>query len=338
MVHKRWVIILIVLIVLSNACSIFLCIKNKEKVVAKYEEEQAKLVATINAYGSEVTVYTVKSSVQPGEEITDENVVPMTSYSSVVTDQMVTDMNSIRGKEFKIAISNGTPITKNMVMVEPVRADTRDKDIILDSWPVGLVSGDYIDIKLTMPYGDDYVVVPHKRVYEVNDNTLKLHLNAVEWADYVGAFVDYSLNQKYGATLYADKYVEPGLQEAAVAYYAVPNNIAALLQKNPNIVDKESLGATSEWRSSIEELLAIFRDSEDTVDTDGATLAEKRAEYNEAVNSDMQTEREAQAEEEIEEETYESSTDDTWEDANQSAVAGADNLDAAFDEAESEVY
>ena len=32
--------------------------------------------------------------------------------------------------------------------------------------------------------------------------------------------------------LYATRYVEPGLQQDAIAYYAVPDNIAALLQKN----------------------------------------------------------------------------------------------------------
>lgn len=294
MVSKRWVWILIALIVLTNAISLTVCITNKNNVVAKYEEEQAKLLATISAYGSEVTVYTVKTAVQPGEEITRDNIVPMTQCSSMVTDQMVQNVNDIIGKEFKIAVANGTPLTYNMVMAESVRADTRDKDIILDNWPVGLVAGDYIDIKIMMPYGDDYVVISHKRVYEVNESTLKLHLTVDEWESYVGAFVDYSLNAAYGCTIYADKYVEPGLQEAAITYYAVPTNIAALLQKNPNVTDKEAVATTNEWRSSIEEMLSIFRDEEDTVDTDGATLAEKRAQYTESVMADMNSRRENQ--------------------------------------------
>lgn len=335
MVNKRWVVILAILLVLCTGLSIFIGMKSKAKVVAKYEDEQAKLLATINAYGKEVTVYTVKSSVIAGEEITRDNVVTMTQYSSSVTDQMVTNIDEILGKEFKIALSNGTPITYNMVMEEPIQADTRDHDITVDSWPVGLVAGDYIDIKITMPYGDDYVVVPHKRVQEVNENTLKLHLTTDEWSRYVGAFVDYSLNEAYGATIYADKYVEPGLQVAAVAYYAVPNNIAALLQKNPNVVDKEAVGATNEWRSSIEELLTIFRDTEDTVDTDGATLAEKRAEYNQAVMADVNTERDeaadAEANAEEEEEEY------IWTDTNTTATSAADDIDAALDEAEDSI-
>lgn len=333
MVNKRWVILLVVLLILCTGLSIFLGIKSKQKVVAKYEEEQSKLLATINAYGSEVTVYTVKSSVQAGEEITRDNVVAMTQYSSSVTDQMVRSLDDILGKEFKIALSNGTPITYNMVMEESIQADTREHDIILDSWPVGLIAGDYIDLKITMPYGDDYIVVPHKRVYQVNENTLKLYMTTDEWAAYVGAFVDYSLNQAYGATIYADKYVEPGIQVAAVSYYAVPTNIAALLQKNPNVVDKEAVGATNEWRSSIEELLTIFRDTEDTVDTDGATLADKRAEYNQAVKTDMNTARENA--EEAEGDNTDSDEEFTWTDANASAVGAADNLDAAISEGES---
>lgn len=325
MVRKVWVIVLAVLLVVTNALNFFIGMKGREKVVAAYEAEQAKLLATIQAYGNEVTVYTVKSTAQPGETISRDNVVPMTTVSSAVTDQMVQNLNDIVGKEFKIALANGTPITYNMVMAESVRADTRDKDITLDSWPVGLVAGDYIDLKITMPYGDDYIIVSHKRVYEVNDNTLKLHLTADEWNRYLGAFVDYSLNTKYGATIYADKYVEPGIQTAAVPFYAVPTNIAALLQKNPNIVDKEEIGSTNEWRASIEELLSIFRDSEDTVDTDGATLAEKRAQYNEAVRADRDTRREEEAGTGSSSYTEGYTEDDVWEDMN--AVSATDTLD-----------
>lgn len=292
MVHKKWIIILCILLVVSNGLVIFGFMHHNKKVVAAYEEERAKLVATINAFGSEVTVYTVKSSVQPGEEITNDNIVTMTQCSSMVSDQMVRNPSEILGKEFKIGLVNGTPITYNMVMEEPVRADTRDVDIVLDNWTVGLVEGDYIDVKITMPYGDDYIVIPHKRVYEVNENTLKLHLTADEWNMYVGAYVDYALNKAYGAVIYAAKYVEPGLQESAIAYYAVPTNIAALLQKNPNITNKEAVASTNQWRSSIEEMLSIFRDEEDTVDSDGAKLQEMREAYNDAVRTDVETQRE----------------------------------------------
>ena len=201
-------------------------------------------------------------------------------------------------------------------MFEEVDDTLRDRDIVLDRITVGIAVGDYVDIRMTMPYGDDYVVIPHKRVYGINEGTIKLYLTELEWNTYLGAEVDYYLNKEYGCTIYADKYVEPGLQQDAVAYYAVPTNIAALLQKNPNIVDKEAAGSLNEWRESIEQLLVIFRDEEDTVDSDGTKLSTGRSEFNEAVNSDRMTLSEAEAEafEDVTAEESEEIGDDYWDD------------------------
>ena len=328
--QKRWIIVAIALIIITNVLQGVFWFKNKAKTISKYEQEQAALVMQLEAYGSDTVCYTVKTSVKPGDQITMDNIETITYPSSYVTAQMVTNASDIYGKLFKVALVHGTPITYNMTMEDDIRADTRDYDIMLDSWPGGLEPGDYIDINITMPYGDRYIVVPYKRVYEVNENTLKVYLTAAELDTYIGACVDEALNEKYGATIFATRYVMPGLQDEAVAYYAVPTNIAALIQKNPNIIDKEELAKANQWRSSIEELLTIFRDSEDTVDTDGATLAEKRAQYNDAVMSDVNARREADAE------NGDSSVPDgedefSWEDTSQADVANKleDTVNAA---------
>lgn len=314
MSNKVVIIVLCLVLVLSNAGQAFFWFNNKKNTVAKYEEEQTKLLMQLQAYGSDVTCYTVKTTVKPGDKITPDNVEAITYPSSYVTDQMVTDPSEIYGKLFKITLAHGTPITKNMTMVDEIRADTRDYDIIVDTWPVGLEPGDYIDINIQMPYGDRYIVVPYKRVYEVNENTLKVYLTAAELDTYIGAYIDHALNEQYGSQIFATRYVEPGLQDEAVAYYAVPSNIATLMQKNPNIVDKEELSKANQWRSSIEELLAIFRDYDDTVDSDGATLAAMRARYMESVKSDVDAER-SDREKNGDSSTSDSySDDDIWDD------------------------
>lgn len=263
-----------------------------------YTAEIAELNATIASYGEPVEVYTVTAAVKAGDVIEAENIETMKMYSSLLTDQYVTNPKDITDRYYKVAVNPGTPIMKNMVMDEELDDSMRDRDIILDRMTVGLEEGDYIDIRMTMPYGDDYVVLSHKRVYALNDGTIKLHLNELEWNTYQGALIDYFLNKEYGCTLYADKYIEPGLQQDAVKFYAVPTNIAALLQKNPNIINKDEASSLNEWRNSIEELLVIFRDEEDTVDADGSRLATGRQTMNEAVNTDRQTSAEEKAEQE----------------------------------------
>lgn len=285
------------------------------EVAEKYTQEIANLERELAGYGTEVTVYTVNTAVKAGDEITQDNIETMKMYSSLLTEQFVTNPDDIMGRYFKIAVNPGTPILYNMAMDEELEDSARDRDIALDRLTVGLEVGDYIDIRMTMPYGDDYVVLPHKRIYAINDNTIKLHLNEYEWNVYQGALIDYFLNAEYGCTIYGDKYIEPGIQNDAVAFYAVPTNIAALLQKNPNIIDKQEAASLNEWRKSIEELLVIFRDNDDTVDADASRLNAGRSKLTEGVESDRRTvqeEREEEAAEEAEAAESGGVDDDFW--------------------------
>lgn len=309
-------IVATVILVILNIFQFFFWRNLNVQTAAKYTAEIATLEQKLASFGSEVTVYTVAGAVKAGDVVEDENIATMTMYSSLLTDQFVTDSSEITDRYFKIAVNPGTPITYNMVMDEELDDTARDRDIILDHHTVGLQPGDYIDIRMTMPYGDDYIVISHKRVQEINENTIKLYLTELEWNTYLGAMVDWALNAEYGCTLYADRYVEPGLQTAAVNFYAVPTNIAALLQKNPNIVNKEEAANLNEWRRSIEELLVIFRDEDDTVDADGSRFQDFRGNFNSAIGDDATTRKEEDAEKAQQEQTNgtdDEITDDYWE-------------------------
>ena len=312
-------IVVVIFLVALNIFTFMYWKKVNTRTAEQYTSQIANMEATIAGYGNEVTCYTVKSSVKAGDEITEDNIEPLTMYSSLVNDQYVTDISEIVGQFFKIAVNPGTPIFYNSIMSENIDDTVRDRDICLDRLTVGLEVGDYIDVRITMPYGDDYVILSHKRVYGINENSVKLYLTELEWNRYVGALVDYLLNAEYGCAIYGDKYVEPGIQQAAVEFYAVPSNIAALLQKNPNIVDKEEASSLNEWRSSLEELLVIFRDEEDTVDSDGSKLSAGRSTYNTNIETDRKALAEAKAEAEAEaaeqqQNDEEAVGDDYWDD------------------------
>lgn len=267
----------------------------------KYTAELASLQATLDSIGDRVEVYTVNSSKKAGDEILQDDIEVMWTYSTLITDQFVTNPDDIVGRYFKVSVNPGTTILKNMVMDDELIDSMRERDITLNRLTVGLEVGDYIDIRMTMPYGDDYVVLSHKRIYEIHDSTIKLHLTELEWNVYLGALIDYYLNADYGCVIYGDKYVEPGLQEEAVAFYAVPDNIAALLQKNPNIVDKAEAASLNEWRQSIDEILVLFRDEDDTIDSDASKLFSGREAYNGNVNADYEAVKADREQKEIEE-------------------------------------
>lgn len=313
---RRVNIVLVVLTVLFGVLNVIqfvvwrnINVQTSEKYTAQVMELQQK----ISSYGSDVQCVTVISSVKPGDIVTEDVLDYVTIPSSVVTDQFVTDTAAVVGRVFKIGVNAGTPLMANMTMEEVLDDDMRDRDITLDRVTVGLRVGDYIDIRITMPYGDEYIVIPHKRVYAINENTIKLYLSEYEWALYQGAMIDYYLNESYGCTIYADRYIEPGLQNAAIAYYAPPSNIAAMIAKNPNILDdvrELALKNSTSWRNAIDELFVIFRDEEDTVDADAAKFAAGRQEFNQAVEDD----RKSLAEDEDDANTSDSSEDSTGDD------------------------
>lgn len=287
----------LVIFVILNVVQFLFWRQQNIKTSEKYTQEIASLENTIARFGSEVTVYTVNRPVKAGDEIKEEDLETMITYSSFLTEQYVLDPSLITGRYFKIAVNPGTAIFKNMVMDEELEDSMRVYDIMLDRLPVGTEVGDYIDVRITMPYGDDYIVLPHKRVYDINENSIQVYFTELEWNTYQGALIDYFLNQEYGCTIYASKYVEPGLQQEAINFYAVPTNIAALIQKNPNIINKNDAANLNAWRESIEQLLVIFRDDEDTVDADGGRLATQRQERNESIEEDRKAKAEADAEE-----------------------------------------
>lgn len=283
---QKILIAVLVVLFLLNVAQLLIWTNVRKSEKAKLTAEIASLQASLDAYGSDITCWTVASSVKAGDKITEESLEPLSMPSAYVSSVYITDMDELIGNQYRIALSNGTPLTYDMITADDITDDMREHDIVIDRWPVGLAVGDYIDIRIIFPYGDDYIVIPHKKITAINGETLKVYLSEEELHTYNGALIDKWLNEEYGASIYADKYIEPGMQQAAVKYYAVPSNIQALMQYDPNIVDKADMTDLSSWRKSIEELLVIFRDEDDTVDSDGSKISTGRSAYNDAVKSD----------------------------------------------------
>ena len=288
---KKLIVIAVIACVVTNGAQLFLWTQHDKTLVAGYEQQLAQLNATLQAYGTDVTVYTVSEAAKSGAELyvdgttdTPKNIVPMTIPSSMDSDQYVHDPSAIDKKIAKIAIHPGTVICNDMLMDDKLTDDMRDVDLKFSAYTVGLAKDDYIDVWFTAPYGDRYLVLSKVRVREINDKIVKAYLTEAQRHIWSGACIDFWLNAANGATLTAEKYIEPGLQSEAVAYYAVPKNIDTLMRRDPNMVNSLDQLDMSDWRSSIDQLLVIFRDTEDTVDSDGSTLSEARQAYMDELN------------------------------------------------------
>ena len=119
--------------------------------------------------------------------------------------------NLIVGRKLKIPAFNKTIITENMFYKEEdnVTTDTRKKEFNMINLPSDLVEGDYIDIRILFPTGEDYLVVVGKEVKQMGtnaeSNSIFLELTEEEMVKLSGAIIESYISDS--VNLYAVKYV-----------------------------------------------------------------------------------------------------------------------------------
>ena len=146
----------------------------------------------------------------------------------------------------KIDLKANTIVTMSMVATEETKTtdDLREETYNMLSLPVDLNTGDYVDIRLMLPDGTDYIVLSKKKVTIPDDtgapspDTIKLDMSEKELLTMSSAIVEaYRIK---GSKLYAIKYKEAGNQKAATATYRPREDIVTMIKANPNIVDRAS--------------------------------------------------------------------------------------------------
>ena len=119
-------------------------------------------------------------------------------------------------------------------------ADVRQQEYNSFVLPVDLFTGDYVDIRLLLPSGQDYIVTSKKMVTvpdvdgEYLADTVQMKMSEDEILTMSNAIVDaYRIE---GAKLYATKYTDAGSQDASTPTYVVNDEVAKLIEADPNIV------------------------------------------------------------------------------------------------------
>ena len=301
---------IIITAILVSGIWVFITFQRTKSITEKFEGEIAQLTATLDALGPNVTCYTVTEEYvnhydnnTAGQIIADNSLQPIEVPSSLVGDAYITDISQIVGKYCKVNIEPGTPITGDLLMGELYDPTLRDVDVTVNSWVVGMRVGDYVDIRLTAPSGQDYVVLTHKRVQGMGDRTIKMYLTETELHLYQSALVDYYLNSSYGARIYLTKYVEPGIQEAAEIYYAPTAEVEQMMMKDPNIISRSEITALRTFRTDLDNEFNKYVDEQTTVKQQGGLIAGGRTTLSSDIQSDVRNEQ--QNREDGEEDTYE---------------------------------
>ena len=143
----------------------------------------------------------------------------------------------------KVTMAPNTVLTNTLVAksTERVTADLRRQEYSVILITSQIATGDYIDIRLRMPDGTDYIVASHKEV-EIpvigemdSPNTISIQVTEDEIVTISNAIVESYMMP--GSMLYATRYVEPGLQEEATPTYLPSQKVKTSIDQNPNVTE-----------------------------------------------------------------------------------------------------
>lgn len=143
----------------------------------------------------------------------------------------------------KVTMAPNTVLTNTLVAksTERVTADLRRQEYSVILITSQIATGDYIDIRLRMPDGTDYIVASHKEV-EIpvigemdSPNTISIQVTEDEIVTISNAIVESYMMP--GSMLYATRYVEPGLQEEATPTYLPSQKVKTLIDQNQNVTE-----------------------------------------------------------------------------------------------------
>ncbi len=227
--------------------------------------QMKKLNQQIQAYESAlVNVYVLNQDVKSGQELTasmfEQKKVTRDSTPANASD-IITSINTSQKKFIaKVDLSTNTVITNSMVdTIDDVTTnDKRQQEYNVVILPTDLMTGDYVDIRLMLPNGEDFVVVSKKTVTipmsngEYLADTIWMDLGEDEILSMSSAIVEaYKIE---GSKLYATKYTDPGIQEAATPTYVASREVTTLMDSDPNITEEARAGLQARYTDNLKNL------------------------------------------------------------------------------------
>lgn len=201
-------------------------------------------------------VYVLSQDVKSGDKVDSANLKTITVDNAAVPSNAITPGSLTEYTVAKIDLKKGTTIMAGMITEssEETTADLRMQEYNMIKLSTQLATNDYIDIRLRMPSGLDYIVVSKKSVEipviggEESSNTIWVKLSEAETLAMSNAIVEaYTMN---GAILYTTTYTEPGMQDAATPTYVPSANVQNLMNQNPNILQEAKNALFTRYNST----------------------------------------------------------------------------------------
>ena len=244
------------------------------------------------------TVYVLSSDVKSGDKIDSTMLIQKQVLQDVIPTDYISLSDITENTISKLDLTKGSVLSKALVTEssEKITDDLREQEFNMIILPQQLDIGAYVDIRLRLPNGQDYIVVSKKCVNNITEDTIWMNLYEDEILAMSNAIVEaYKMN---GAKLYATTYVEPGNQGSAIPTYMPSAEVINLINSDKNIKEeaKRALAEryTQELRArrenDINSSLNTYRDEakqnlESGVEQEITNSKEARKEYIDSLNA-----------------------------------------------------
>ena len=230
---RLWLGVLLGITILGSGLGFTVMNKNHKGVVEQKDNEIVALQSELDRIGQLTTVYRLRADVNSGKKIEETDLEGVEVPVSVATN-MITNLDDVIGNTYKLDISASSILSNDMVSDLVITDDMRYLDVVTHYNPIGIEPDSYVDIRISMPMGEDYIAMSHKKVEQINSGIMKLIVTEEDIMTYNSMLVDALLYQ--GTQIYAVEYVEGGIQESAETFYPMSKQAIAIAQKNPNLM------------------------------------------------------------------------------------------------------
>ncbi len=262
--------VLVTLLITGSIIAILLM--QLSKVNKKFEAQNAKIQK----------VYIVSEDIKSGEKVELSNLKRVDALKDSIPSNTMNIDDLSETTISKIDLKVGTILTDNMVIneEEQTTADIRVQEYNMVELPTQIQSGDYIDIRLRLPNGTDYIVVSKKKVEvpTINGtdslNTIKINVAEEEILLMSNAIVE--AYWATGSKLYATTYVEPGLQEEVTPTYLPSDKVVELMTADPNIVTVAKNELFARYNSNVNTIRGNIVNNLNAYSSQGQTNVESK--------------------------------------------------------------
>lgn len=261
-----FLILAIIVAIAGIVGTIYFYTQNKNQIAQNTQlvAQNSAIQSQLNAIGTMGTAYEVATRVYSGKEIKDTDLIEVSIPMSAMGESSIQDRSQLVGKAYKVDIKPGTILTSDLLMdvQEDLFVRKYTRELRFNALPLGTLEGDYIDIRMLLPNGEEYVVFSHLKVDKIASDGCTISFKVSEEENYIFlSMLQDAANYASTTCFYALRYLEPGRDTDTVAAYPVQHEMTKWIMYNPNIVDSTRC-INESMRDHIDEILLKFSTGE----------------------------------------------------------------------------